>query len=273
MSFSSKHWVLAGLVGLSAAMTPTGSVSATTATLEQRAAPFAVFLREIRALRSRIPGDEKRARRLLDRMGPARLAESSIAHYALGVARDAEFQALIAEQRSEHGRSGVLTRLVKDEIPIRLWVGMGPVVSRLLTQMAKDTEPVIAIDAAFRLKARRLLSDGEPPSRNSNKSDAPKGRAGRSNPYVAKRGRAMIDAILELAARHLLGLTTGPEIDTDLPEASTARCLRIAHVTYKQCLSAVHGEGERAFCTGHHGFGDLARCWRRFIPAPVPSAD
>lgn len=86
--------------------------------------------------------------------------------------------------------------------------------------------------------------------------------AGKPNP----RAEAVIDRILNLAARYAVGDTNPQLVAAYAKNPKAEQCLEMRQLVLDQCMAATRAPYEEAFCLGQHGLEDVASCLGAVAP-------
>lgn len=72
--------------------------------------------------------------------------------------------------------------------------------------------------------------------------------------------QAVIDRVLNLAARYAVGGINEKLVSVYAKNSKSQRCLSFAKLTLTQCIAATRTPYEEAFCLGEHGLNDIGSC-------------
>ena len=74
------------------------------------------------------------------------------------------------------------------------------------------------------------------------------------------KAQAVIDRVLNLAARYAVGGMNEKIVEVYSKNTKSDRCLSMAKLTLTQCIAATRTPYEEAFCLGEHGLNDIGSC-------------
>ncbi|WP_425411045.1 hypothetical protein [Hyphococcus sp.] len=109
----------------------------------------------------------------------------------------------------------------------------------------------------------RAVDEGvAPPALASAKAEwaADWGAEGGQGRITEKTAEAVIDRILNLAARYSTDALNPRLVEVYSQNTKSERCLSMAKLTLDQCIAATRTPYEEAFCLGEHGLKDVATC-------------
>ncbi len=86
------------------------------------------------------------------------------------------------------------------------------------------------------------------------------GATGASGRMSDARAEAVMDRILNLAARYAVGGLNDKLVSVYAQNAKSQQCLSMAKLTLTQCIAATRTPYEEAFCLGEHGLNDIGAC-------------
>ena len=86
------------------------------------------------------------------------------------------------------------------------------------------------------------------------------GAAGPAAVPGEKNADAIMDRILNLAARYSVGGLNEKMVSVYARNDRSRNCLDMAELTLRQCIAATRASYEEAFCLGEHGLNDVAQC-------------
>ena len=81
-----------------------------------------------------------------------------------------------------------------------------------------------------------------------------------SGELTTMRAQAVMDRVLNLAARYAVGNINDKVVDVYSKNTKSDQCLSMAKLTLTQCIAATRTPYEEAFCLGEHGLNDIGSC-------------
>ncbi len=86
------------------------------------------------------------------------------------------------------------------------------------------------------------------------------GVAAAADQSAEQSSEAIMDRILNLAARYATGSVNSKIVEVYARNDKSNRCLSLSALTLKQCIAATRTSYEEAFCLGEHALNDVATC-------------
>ncbi len=260
--------------------------SDTDQTVGQLARSYRVYQRDMLTLQELSFTDESEldnANDLILSYSPPELTRGWYAYNGIVAARSPGFMAMVRERTTADGADSFLSQA--GQSPAYLWnlSSETAAIDRVLNGIVNDTRDATAVGEVLSSRAyaymdRRYgtrLPAGVAPNaatirraeRNAIESAPPVER----NLIVPYRAQNVMQRVLEIAAR--LSVDRGGNRTNSagliFAHEETNRCLRWAQLNLAQCLAAVRGPAEEAYCTGRHGVDEVAECWSWMVESPA----
>ncbi len=211
---------------------------------------------------------------------PPELTRSWYAYNAIVAARAPGFMAMVRQRATAEGTDRFLAQAGQN--PSYLWnlSSETGALNHVLDGIVNDTRDATAVGEVLNSRARtymdRRFGTRLPAGAARNASEIRRAErnaaiAVEQNLVVPYRAQNVMQQVLEIAARISVDRSGNRTNAAGLiyTHEETNRCLRWAQLNLAQCLAAVRGPAEEAYCTGRHGVDDIAACWGWMVDSPA----
>lgn len=254
-------------------------------TVGQLARSYRVYQRDMQTLQDLSFTDESElddANELIMSYDPPELTRGWYAYNGIVAARSPGFMAMVRERSRNGGTDSFLAQAGQN--PSYLWSisTETAALDRVLNGIRNDTRDATAVGEVLSSRAyaymdrrygTRLPAGAAPNAAAIRRAErnAVELNPIEANMIVPYRAQNVMQRVLEIAAQLSVDRGGNRTNAAGLIYAheETNRCLRWAQLNLAQCLAAVRGPAEEAYCTGRHGVNEVAECWSWMVEAPA----